>query len=109
MKANKLYILCSQSLVVLGSLLVIGNSARYLSDSAITTISLPYDRYGRAAYNEPMNLIDLNLNAKEDFKVLKMQGAREVKVNIADGAYPVYYTPSYVNGQFNGKMYLLKY
>lgn len=73
-------------------------------------ISLP--RYGynnAAAYNEPMNLIDLNLNAKEDLKVLKMQGARESVVSLADGAYPVYYTPSYVNGQFNGKMYLLKY
>ncbi|KAL5286327.1 hypothetical protein ACFFRR_007765 [Megaselia abdita] len=114
--------------IVLGSLLLIGDiaSARYIRDSAITKISLPYNSaspstrygfgYGNNNYNgrtayipEPMHVIDLNLNTKEDLKVLKMQGARESRVNLADGAYPVYYTPSNVNGQFNGKMYLLKY
>lgn len=115
-------------------MLIIGSSAsaRYIrggDDSAITKISLPYagssssnsamvrygygnggNNVGRAVYvPEPMQIIDFNLNTKEDSKVLKMQGARESRVNLADGAYPVYYTPSNVNGQFNGKMYLLKY
>lgn len=123
MKINQI---CLQSLLWFFVVAVGLSSARYIRDSAITKITLPYDnsamvRYGyggnnyhvgRAVYvPEPMHQqqIDLNLNAKEDLKVLKMQGARESRVSLADGAYPVYYTPSNVNGQFNGKMYLLKY
>ncbi|XP_067634425.1 uncharacterized protein [Eurosta solidaginis] len=35
----------------------------------------------------------------------KLQGE---KLNFADGAYPVYYMPSNVNGKFNGKFSLLE-
>ena len=49
-----------------------------------------------------------NQEIYSDSNLIYVNNGRDTRLNVADGAYPVYYTPGNANGHFNGKIYLLK-
>ncbi|XP_011177875.2 uncharacterized protein LOC105209259 [Zeugodacus cucurbitae] len=90
-------------------------------DSPIQTIIVPYQRHTVSGhpYQYPKLMTEkrqvlvpavmevvprFNLNQGD----MAMGSQKGAPVNFADGAYPVYYMPSNVNGQFNGKISLLE-
>lgn len=105
------FCLLLQSFVVLGCVLGIGNSvgAQYIYEPPVIRMSLPGDNNNaETSIDEPQPTTESNLNEKEDLKELNIQGAQDPRAHLADGAYPVYYIHGYANGQFNGKIYVLK-
>ncbi|XP_011208816.2 uncharacterized protein LOC105229976 [Bactrocera dorsalis] len=90
-------------------------------DSPIQTIIVPYQRHTVSGhpYQYPkltgekrqvlvpavMEVVPrFNLNQGE----MAMGSQKGMPVNFVDGAYPVYYMPSNVNGKFNGQISLLE-
>ncbi|XP_053964100.1 uncharacterized protein LOC128867033 [Anastrepha ludens] len=112
-------------LLSIGALLL-GNTPPTLSlpitkDSPIHSIIVPYQRNAISGhpYQFPKLLGEsrqvlvpdrmevvprFNLNQGD----VAMGNQKGMTVNFVDGAYPVYYMPSNVNGKFNGKISLLE-
>ncbi|XP_014103610.2 uncharacterized protein [Bactrocera oleae] len=92
-----------------------------MPDSPIQTIIVPYQRHTVSGhpYQYPKLTSEkrqvfvpavlevvprFNLNQGE----IALGSQKGTPVNFVDGAYPVYYMPSNVNGKFNGKIALLE-
>lgn len=93
-----------------------------MRDSPIQTIIVPYQRntvtghpyqFPRMLSSEKRQVLvpavlevvpRFNLNQGD----MAMGSQKGAPLNFADGAYPVYYMPSNVNGKFNGKISLLE-
>uniref|UniRef100_A0A1I8NVS1 Uncharacterized protein n=1 Tax=Stomoxys calcitrans TaxID=35570 RepID=A0A1I8NVS1_STOCA len=86
-----------------------------LRDSPINTIVIPYEPYisqkvfnGRGELKRVLVPINMDIVPRGNLKKGQLgMGKNGVALNFAEGAYPVYYMPSSVNGKFNGKISLL--
>lgn len=90
-------------------------------DSPIRTIIVPYQRntvsghpyqYPKLTSEKRQVLVPAVMEVVPRFNLnqgdMAMGSQKGAPVNFADGAYPVYYMPSSVNGKFNGKISLLE-
>ncbi|XP_075167024.1 uncharacterized protein LOC142239135 [Haematobia irritans] len=103
------------SIVTLVAICVLSTHAYPVRDSPISTIVIPYEPYMsqniiNARGELKRVLVPLNIDVVPKANLKKGQlgmGKNGVALNFAEGAYPVYYMPSNVNGKFNGKISLL--
>ncbi|XP_036317760.1 uncharacterized protein LOC118732752, partial [Rhagoletis pomonella] len=117
---------CRQPLLLsIAVLLMIGRTPISLAlpimkDSPIQTIIVPYQpntvsghpsQFPKLMNESRQVLVPATMKVVPRFNLnqstMAMGSLNGTPLNFADGAYPVYYMPSSVNGKFNGKISLL--
>ncbi|XP_061394972.1 uncharacterized protein LOC133330551 [Musca vetustissima] len=94
---------------------ILSTYARPMKDSPISTIVIPYEPYTsqkitnhRGELKNVFVPLEMEIVPKANIAKGQLSMARKGSaLNFAEGAYPVYYMPSNVNGKFNGKISLL--
>ncbi|XP_073847629.1 uncharacterized protein [Musca autumnalis] len=103
------------TLIFLSSVGILLTHARPLKDSPISTIVIPYEPYvsqkitnHRGELKNVFVPLQMDIVPRANVPKGQLSMARKGSaLNFAEGAYPVYYMPSNVNGKFNGKISLL--